>query len=270
MTVMPQGTVRCEIEDGVAIVTLDRPESLNSMNNELMADISSAVVFAEEDSSVRVLVLTGGGRGFCSGADLSTVEAADGEAPHDMGEQTTSGMDDYFHPAIRALKECSVPTVCRINGVAAGGGLGLSMCCDISIASRSAFFVATFGPRLGIVPDLGTTWNLPMRAGRATALGIAMLGDRFTADQAVDWGLIWKAVDAEELDAEVARVVDVFKHSSAEAMTRIRSSIDGAASRTFSDQLDLERDHQEVLIPMNMVEGASAFMEKREPNFSGR
>jgi 2-(1,2-epoxy-1,2-dihydrophenyl)acetyl-CoA isomerase len=273
MTLMPRGTVRCEVEDGVATVTLDRPETLNSMSASLMFDIRSALEHAEADSGVRVLVLTGEGRGFCSGADLSgakPVNAEPGADPAEAGEAAVSGMDAWFHPAIRALKHCSLPTIARINGVAAGGGLGLAMCCDVAIAARSAFFVATFGPRLGIVPDLGTTWSLPARAGRARALGIALLGDRFGADQAVEWGLVWKAVDDDQLDAEVARVADVLKRSSPEAVTRTRSAIDGAARRTFDEQLDVERDHQKVLIPMNMAEGAAAFMEKREPDFDGR
>ena len=190
----PHGTVRYEVEDGVATVTLDRPDSLNSMNDELMIDIAAAFGFIADDPTVRVAVLTGEGRGFCSGADLrnaSSDSVEDGDV--DPGDAAAQGMDDTFHPAIRAIAECPVPTVARVNGVAAGGGFGLAMTCDITIAARSTFFVATFGPRLGIVPDLGTTWSLPTRAGRARALGIAMLGDRIPSDQAEEWGLIWKA-----------------------------------------------------------------------------
>ena len=267
MTSMPNRTVLCEIEDGVATITLNRPESLNSMNNELMADIKSAVVMAEDNA--RVLVLTGAGRGFCSGADLSGVEqpAPGQELGPEAGASVASGMDDYFHPAILALKEARIPTVARINGVAAGGGLGLSLTCDVSIAARSASFVATFGPRLGIVPDLGTTWSLPQRVGRARALGITMLGDRFSAEEAVEWGLIWKVVDDDHLDAEVAKATDVLVRSSADAMVRIRSAIETAGERPFAAQLDVERDHQKVLIPKNMAEGAAAFLEKRDPDF---
>ena len=267
MTSMPNGTVLCDVESDIATITLNRPESLNSMTNELMADISAAVAVAEDNA--RVLVLTGAGRGFCSGADLSGVEQpAEGEKlGAEAGLAVARGMDDFFHPAILALKEASIPTIARINGVAGGGGLGLSLTCDISIAARSAFFVATFGPRLGIVPDLGTTWSLPQRVGRARALGITMLGDRFTADEAADWGLIWKTVDDDQLDAEVDRVANILVRTSADAMTRIRSSVETAGERSFAAQLDVERDHQKVLIPKNMAEGAAAFLEKREPDF---
>ncbi|MFT7597931.1 MAG: 2-(1,2-epoxy-1,2-dihydrophenyl)acetyl-CoA isomerase [Acidimicrobiales bacterium] len=266
MVDMPNGTVTCEIVDDVATVTLSRPESLNSMTDDLMRDISSAVAMAEEGA--RVMVLTGAGRAFCSGADLSGVgQSGDGDFESNP-DSVTSGMDDFFNPALRNVKNCAIPTVSRINGVAAGGGLGLALACDISIASRDAFFVATFGPRLGIVPDLGSTWSLPQRAGRARALGITMLGERFSADEAAEWGLIWKAVDADQLDVEVAKATATLSRSSAEAMRRIRSAIESSGERSFSEQLDVERDHQRVLIPKNMGEGAAAFLEKREPNFT--
>ena len=144
------------------------------------------------------------------------------------------------------------------------------MGCDISIAARSAFFVSTFGPRLGIVPDLGTTWHLPQRAGRARALGMALLGGRITAEQAVDFGLIWQVVDDDALDATVAAVASQFKRSSPDAMVRIRRLIDAAANNTLVEQLDLEMEQQRVLIPRNMMEGAAAFLERSEPVFDGK
>ncbi len=265
MTPMPNGTVLLDITDGVATITLDRPESLNSMNNHLMDDIGAALAAAEADATVGVAVVTGNGRGFCSGADLTSVPPSSDRPA--SGSGATDGMDNHFNPVLRAIKNCSVPTVARINGVAAGGGFGLALACDIGVAARSAFFVATFGPRLGIVPDLGTTWSLPNLAGAARARAIAMLGERISADQAEQWGLIYSVVDDDQLDAEVARVAAILRPTSGEAMQRIRSSIDSAPTRSFSDQLDLERDHQAVLIPMNMGEGAAAFLEKREPNF---
>lgn len=267
------GVVNYEVEDAVATVTLNRPESLNSMTDEFMAGISDAFAQVDADESVRVVVLTGAGRGFCSGADLSGVaDPGDSDstgASDSTGDSNSTGsMDDVFNPAIRAVTNCPVPTVGRINGVAAGGGFGLAMACDISIAARSAFFVATFGPRLGIVPDMGATWHLTMRAGPARARAISMLGGRITADEAVDMGLIWKAVDDSDLDAEIDEVTELFKHTSPDAMTRIRSAIADAETNSLSQQLDLEMRHQAVLIPANMVEGAAAFMEKREPSFS--
>ena len=268
MMEMPNGTVDLEVANGVATITLNRPESLNSMNNHLMDDIRTAIETAEADESVGVVVLTGNGRGFCSGADLNTVGGPDADHGDDSGSASvTDGMDDHFNPTMRAIKNCAVPTVARINGVAAGGGLGLALACDIAVAADSAFFVATFGPKLGIVPDLGSTWSLPQKAGVARARAMAMLGERITAKQAQDWGLIYSAVADDELDAEVDRVTAILRPTSGEAMQRIRSSLESASQRSFSEQLDVERDHQAVLIPMNMIEGAAAFLEKREPRF---
>jgi len=259
----PNETVRYALEDGVATITLDRPKSLNSMNEALMRDLTAALGFVVDDESVRVVVLTGAGRGFCSGADLSVVaELDEGDA-----EAVRRTMDGIFHPALRALVDCPVPTIARINGVAAGGGLGLALGCDIAIAASSASFVSTFGPRLGIVPDFGTTWSLPRRVGRARALGIALLGEKIDAKRAEEWGLIWRAVEDDALDAEVTRICDVLRRTSPAAMTRIRSSIDEASDRSLSEQLDVEMEHQAVLIPRNMKEAARAFLEKREPEF---
>lgn len=258
-------TVLYETDGGVATVTLNRPETLNSMTDQFMTELRQAFERVDDDESVRVVVLTGAGRGFSSGADLAVVND-----PEATGGADADGMDDAFNPAIRAVANCPVPTVGRINGVAAGGGFGLAMACDISIAARSAFFVATFGPRLGIVPDLGSTWHLTQRVGPARARGIAMLGGRISADEAVEMGLIWQAVDDDGLDAAVDEVAQMFKRTSPDAMTRIRGSIADAERNTLSDQLDLEMRHQAVLIPANMIEGAAAFVEKREPVFSPR
>ena len=257
-------TVQYVLAEGVATITLDRPESLNSMTDELMIDLRGALRRVVDDESVRVAVLTGAGRGFCSGADLSAVN----QVPEDAAENTEGR--DHFNNAIRELVDLPVPTIARVNGVAAGGGFGLAMGCDITIAVRSTFFVATFVPRLGIVPDLGTTWHLSHRVGRARARAIAMLGERIPADRAEEWGLIWKAVDDADLDSAVGEVVEVLRRSSPDAMTRLRSTLDVAATNTLSEQLDVEMDHQAVLIPRNMAEGAAAFLEKREPKFDGR
>ncbi len=264
-------TVRYDLTDAVATITLDRPESLNSMTNELMSDLRVALERVVDDPAVRVMVLTGAGRGFCSGADLSA--GADGAADEGGaigdGEATAAGMDDFFHPPIRLLAELPVPTIARVNGAAAGGGLGLALGCDVAVAARSAKFVCTFGPRLGIVPDMGTTFHLPHLLGAARARGVAMLGEPISADQAADWGMIWAAVDDDRLDEVVADLAARFARSSPDALVRIRRSLLAAETNTFDAQLDLERDHQRHLIPRNMAEGAAAFMARREPSFDG-
>ncbi|MEM6999474.1 MAG: enoyl-CoA hydratase-related protein [Pseudomonadota bacterium] len=253
-------SVLFEKADGVATITLNRPSALNAMTNGLMRGISQAMDRVREDKSIRVVVLTGAGRGFCAGADLSQV--AEGTP-----SSNTEDNDDTFNAALNSIHNSPVPTIARVNGAAAGGGFGLALACDITIAAHSAFFVATFGPKLGIVPDMGATWNIPLRAGRARALGITLLGERIPAVQAEAWGLIWAAVPDDQLDTEVARISDVLKHSSPSTSTRIRATIDAASHNTFGEQLDLEMVHQAVLIPRNMQEGARAFMQKRDAEF---
>ena len=256
------------VEDSVAWLRLNRPDQMNAMTNDLMQSISAGVLKVQEDPSVRALVITGQGRGFCAGADLNQV--ADGSSPAESaGKPTADAGTDHFNKALADLKNCPVPTVARVNGPAAGGGLGLALACDITIAAHSAFFVATFGPNLGIVPDMGTTWNLPRRVGRARSLSMALLGERVSAAQAEEWGLIWRAVPDEDLDDETAKAVDILKNSSPDASVRIRETVDAAMDNSFERQLDLEMEHQAVLIPKNMKAGAKAFLEKRKPTFDG-
>ena len=256
-------TVLLNQEDGVATITLNRPEFMNAMTNELMRGISQALEVVRSNEDIRVVILTGNGRGFCAGADL--VQAAAPKKP----ATSASKQGDDFNAALRALMDCPVPTIARINGPAAGGGFGLALACDITVAAHSAFFVATFGPNLGIVPDMGATWSIPQRVGRARALGITLLGDRISAEQALQWGMIWDAVDDSALDARVAEIATILKRSSPSAVTRTRQTIDAAIHNTFSDQLDLEMTHQAVLIPKNMQAGAKAFLAKTQADFSG-
>lgn len=257
-------------EDGVARITLNRPAALNALTPALMRGVRAAFARVSADRAVRVVVLTGAGRGFCSGADLADVASGNaGASADDASTEAAGDSGSLYNDALRDIANCPVPTIARINGAAAGGGFGIALACDISIAAESAFFVATFGPRLGIVPDLGATWNIPLRAGRARALGITLLGERIKAKQAEDWGLIWRCVPDDGLDAEVDRTASALKRASPMAMTRIRSTIDAAFRQDFSSQLDLEMQHQAVLIPRNMREGARAFLERREPEFDG-
>lgn len=276
MTTGNDATVRYALDGEIATITLDRPARLNAMNDQLMIDLRSALQRVVDDTDVRVAVLTGSGRGFCSGADLAGFAEDDANRRDDPatpvanpGDGNATSMDEVFHPPILLLSELPVPTIAKVNGVAAGGGLGLVLGCDIAVAARSARFVCTFGPRLGIVPDLGTTFHLPHRVGAARARAIAMLGDPISAEQAEDWGLIWSAVDDEQLDAEVADLAARLARSSPDALTRIRSALAGAERATLDEQLDVEREHQRWLIPRNMAEGANAFLERREPRFDG-
>ena len=245
-----------DVRDEVATITLNRAASLNAMNNALLDGLVEALRQVSRDDSVRAVVLTGAGRGFCSGADLTEQWNWD------------AGMPASADLVPRLISEVPVPTIARVQGVAAGGGFGLALSCDVTIAARSASFVCTFSPRLGLVPDMGATWHL-MRLGRARALGVALLGDRISAQQAADWGLIWSVVDDVDLDSKVQATAEVLKRSSPDATARIRTSIEAAGGNALGTQLDLERQHAAALIPLNMAEGAAAFTERREPRFSG-
>ena len=257
-----------DVAESIATITLNRPNSLNALSFGLLEDLRGAFERVDADRSIRVVVITGAGRGFCSGADLGgggTEAEVEGER---LGPAEI--METMYNPVMRAVRGCPVPTVARVNGVAGGGGVGLALACDIAVAARSASFVVTFGPKLGIVPDLGTTWSLPRKAGRARAMAASMLGERITAEQAEAWGLIYRTVDDDALDDEVARISGRLARTSPEAMVRIRDAIDRSTEHSFADHLDLELAHQRVLLPMNLPEGAAAFMEKREPDFPGR
>ncbi|HJP52228.1 MAG TPA: enoyl-CoA hydratase-related protein [Pseudomonadales bacterium] len=264
-------SVKYSQADNIATITLNRPEAMNAMTNGLMSGISGALEKVANNEDIRVVILTGEGRGFCAGADLTQIAnpTTNDKEQEDDADGNSDDSGDAFNTAMRALMDCPVPTIARVNGPAAGGGFGLALACDITIAAHSSFFVATFGPNLGIVPDMGSTWSIPLRVGRARALGITLLGDRISAVQAEEWGLVWRAVEDEQLDGEVSRVADILKRSSPSAVKRIRQTIDAAAHNSFSDQLDLEMAHQAVLLPRNMRDGAIAFFEKRIPEFSG-
>jgi 2-(1,2-epoxy-1,2-dihydrophenyl)acetyl-CoA isomerase len=256
-----------KMEQGVAYITLNRPDAFNAMTHQLMTELKAAFETVEADDQVRVVVLTGAGRGFCSGADLSD-RTEKQEAP-DTPDEDAPPQANAFGEAMQAIHDCSVPTVARINGAAAGGGMGLALSCDITVAARKAFFVATFSPNLGIAPDLGVTWALPRLTSRARALGVALLGDRISADQALEWGLIWSVVDEDQLDTEIEAITATLKRSSPDAIVRTRKSIDAAFTNSYAEQLTLEFAHQAELIPRNMAEGAKAFFEKRTPVFDG-
>ena len=278
MTDSPYSTLILESRDGVATLTLDRPEVLNAMSSKMMKELDDALATVAQDTSVRVLVLTGSGKGFCSGADLSAVAETDSGKGAEKGRveaATTSDPDEgvaklireVFNPAILRLNQMPIPTVARLNGVATGGGLGLALGCDVAIAARSASLVSTFVPRMGIVPDLASSWHLPRRLGRARALGMALLGDWITAEQAVDWGLIWAAVPDDELDGAVDDLVARLKRLSGDTVARTRAIMDGATDRSIAEQLEVETEQQRFLVPRNMIPAAAAFLAKREPEF---
>jgi len=246
-----------EVNEGIATLTLNRPERLNAFNEDLVRGALRAVSEARVDPAVRALVLTGSGRGFCAGADL-----AGGLAP--SGEGVNASMRDLYNPLILAIDDFPKPTVAAINGVAAGAGVGLALACDIAVAARSASFVLTFGPQLGLVPDLGVTWFLPRAIGRARARALALLGDKLPAERAAEWGLVWTCVDDEACLPTARTLALRLGRGSAEAFFEIRRLMDRAETSDLATQLDAERETQVgLIVKPAFMEGVRNFLAKK-------
>jgi 2-(1,2-epoxy-1,2-dihydrophenyl)acetyl-CoA isomerase len=262
---MSYQNIEFAVEGGIARLTLNRPDKLNSFTAAMHAELHDALpqVVAR---GARVLVLTGAGRGFCAGQDLADPAVAPGKDGIDLG----ATIDQNYAPLVRALRRLPLPVIAAVNGVAAGAGANVAFACDIVIAARSASFVQPFC-RLGLVPDSGGTWFLPRLLGTARAMGLSLLGDKLTAEQAAAWGLIWRCVE----DAELAPTVDKLAAQLAEAPTkglaRTKEAIYGAWTRDLDAQLDVERDFQRELgRSRDYAEGVAAFAEKRAPRFTGQ
>jgi 2-(1,2-epoxy-1,2-dihydrophenyl)acetyl-CoA isomerase len=265
---MAYDLIELEISDGVALLRLNRPEVLNSLNEPLIREIRSGLADVSEDPAARALVLTGAGHGFCAGADLS---GGDMTPDLSLGEVVAESMEELFNPLVRDLFHLDKPTVAAVNGTAAGGGVGIALTADIAVAARSASFKLVFVPKLGIVPDCAASFHLQRVIGRARALGMSMLGESITAERAAEWGLIWSCVDDDELMDEAMAIATRLAAGPTLAFAHLRRVFAAADHNTLDEQLDLERDTQRILCDSeDFLEGAMAFLQKREPKFKGR
>jgi 2-(1,2-epoxy-1,2-dihydrophenyl)acetyl-CoA isomerase len=264
---MAYDLIELEISDGVALLRLNRPEVLNSLNEPLIREIRSGLADVSDNPAARALVLTGAGRGFCAGADLSG-----GSMTPDLslGEVVAERMEELFNPLVRDLFHLDKPTVAAVNGTAAGGGVGIALAADIALAARSASFKLVFVPKLGIVPDCAASFHLQRGIGRARALGMSMLGESITAERAAEWGLIWSCVDDDELMDEAMAIATRLAAGPTLAFAHLRRVFAAADHNTLDEQLDLERDTQRILCDSeDFLEGTMAFLQKREPKFKG-
>jgi 2-(1,2-epoxy-1,2-dihydrophenyl)acetyl-CoA isomerase len=263
---MSEEVVLQERRDGYAILTLNRPDRLNSFNIEQHKQLKAALEACAADQECRAVVLTGAGRGFCAGQDLADRDPAMlGEQP-DLGETLAT----YYGPLIRLLRSLEKPVICAVNGVAAGAGANIALACDIVLAAKSAKFIQAFS-KIGLIPDAGGTYWLTRHLGEARAKALALTAYPLSAEEAAEWGLIWRAVDDGELMAEATALAETFAKGPTYAYALTKKAIQAASTNSLEQQLDLEGQLQrEAGRSDDYREGVAAFLQKRQPRFSGR
>jgi 2-(1,2-epoxy-1,2-dihydrophenyl)acetyl-CoA isomerase len=254
-------SILVSLDGGVLSITLNRPDQLNAFNPEMHQLLKAALERARDEPAVRAVLLTGAGRAFCAGQDLSERNVSPGAAPIDLSVTIGS----YYNPLVRRMRELPKPIVCAVNGVAAGAGANIALACDIVVAARSARFVQSFA-RLGLVPDSGGTYFLPRLAGTARAMGLALLAEPLSAEDAERWGLIWKVVDDEQLMPEASALARKLAAGPTKGYGLIKRALYASEHNSLDAQLELERDLQrEAGFSEDYRKGVAAFLEKQDP-----
>ena len=262
---MTYNTILLARDNGLATLTLNAPEKLNAVSRKMIAEIKTCWEELAADTSVRAVLLTGAGRGFCAGADLADPDR-EASATADSG----AALDKYFNPVIRLMRSIPKPVVSAVNGVAAGVGMSFALASDIAIAGKSASFLQAFA-RIGLLPDGGSTWFLPRLVGDQRARALAMLAPQIPAEKAKEWGLIWDVVDDDVLMATATEVARKLADGPTMALARIKGALAQSSANDLSAQLDVERDYQRELGRSDdFREGVTAFLGKRKPDFKGK
>lgn len=260
---MAFSTIALAISDHVATLTLNRPDRLNAFTEAMHEDLRGAIREVKA-GGVRTLLLTGAGRGFCAGQDLTD------RAGNTAGADAGSSLERNYNPLIKSLRELEMPVIAAVNGVAAGAGASLALACDLVLAARSAYFLQAFC-HIGLVPDAGGTYFLPRMVGQARAMGLALLGDRLPAEDAERWGLIWKCVDDDKLAAEAGALAKKLAGGPTKGLALIKQAIRAGVQNSLDDQLALEARLQSVANKTeDFREGVTAFVQKRPAQFKGR
>ncbi|MBG9388007.1 enoyl-CoA hydratase-related protein [Caenimonas aquaedulcis] len=255
-----------DVRDGVATLTLNEGARMNPLTDALQQGCLAALKRVREDRSIRALIVTGEGKAFCAGADLAEFGRRAAQPGASMGTYVGEMMEQTGNPIVAGLRALPVPVVCAMNGVAAGGGVGLALAADIVVAARSAYFYLPFVPALGLVPDMGASWHLPRALGRARALALTLTGDKLSAEKAVQWGLIWDCVDDAQLQAHCRQLASRLAELPAGAANEARALFAAAESSSFEEQLARERERQMELIERPaFAAGVASFGARRKP-----